>query len=339
MQVPLTRNAASTIFLSSTVVTLGLALMVLGCSGTSPQRVASQVAPQGKVYLQEIPDWSFEASHPETLAPEILASVLRGVHADDSESLSVGGGRPMRVFSDEDVAFLAPLLAQQLSQAQPEHVVAFELSSSAGSGSAPTAGNLYLQRGALYLTLTDYQGRLGKTESSWFGRKPMPASFTFKPDDMATIDNASSSVVEPDRSLRSIIVDQTVLAQLPTVEPATPLVSVASAEPSVSMEAMMPERMTRSREEPAPTPAVPTMTVAAPAPQPERRSTSPLPVKIEDLQHAKQVLVKKESQLAILRRDIDSLRNQLEAKDKELRALKAKLSVKSTKKTATITRR
>src|SRR4030095_6729708 len=77
--------------------------------------------------------------------------------------------KPMRVFSDEDVRYLAPLLAQALSQAQPEYVVAFRLSSSAGSGSEPTAGTLYVRDEKLYLTLSEHHGSLARIEPSFFG--------------------------------------------------------------------------------------------------------------------------------------------------------------------------
>ena len=73
----------------------------------------------------------------------------------------------MRVFSDEDVRYLAPLLAQALSQAQPEYVVAFRLSSSAGSGSEPTAGTLYVRDERLYLTLRRTRAPLAKIEPSF----------------------------------------------------------------------------------------------------------------------------------------------------------------------------
>ena len=63
------------------------------------------------------------------------------------------GRKPMRVFSDEDAEFLAPLLVQNLSQARPEQIVGFTVSPSAGSGAEPTAGTPYVQQGPIYLTI------------------------------------------------------------------------------------------------------------------------------------------------------------------------------------------
>jgi hypothetical protein len=122
--------------------------------------------PQGSVRLEEVADWEFEASHPSTIDLATLDGLLRGVMISDAQTdlsnLPVDGSKPMTVFSDEDVHYLAPLLAQALSQAQPEYVVAFRLSSSAGSGSEPTAGTLYVQNDRLYLTVTEHRGTLAK---------------------------------------------------------------------------------------------------------------------------------------------------------------------------------
>ena len=166
---------------------LGLTLlgaMAAGCSSTAAtvqQKAAAQ--PQGSVRLEEVADWEFEASHPSTIALATLDSLLRGVMISDAQTdlsnLPVDGSKPMKVFSDEDVHYLAPLLAQALSQAQPEYVVAFRLSSSAGSGSEPTAGTLYVQNERLYLTVTEHNGTLAKVErkSPTLGAKP-PAGAT-----------------------------------------------------------------------------------------------------------------------------------------------------------------
>ena len=72
--------------------------------------------------------------------------------------MSAGGSKPMRVFSDEDAEFLAPLLAQGLSKAKPEQLVGFDVSSSAGSGSEPTTGTIYVQEGLIHFTISKGAG-------------------------------------------------------------------------------------------------------------------------------------------------------------------------------------
>ena len=132
---------------------IGLALMGTGCSTTS--KIAQSA--KGSVYLEEVTDWSFEASHPAVIDQTTIVKILKGVYSGDSQNgssrMSAGGVKPMRALSDEDAEFLAPLLAQGLSKAKPEQLVGFRVSSSAGSGIEPTAGSIYVQQGLIHFTI------------------------------------------------------------------------------------------------------------------------------------------------------------------------------------------
>ncbi|HTL61200.1 MAG TPA: hypothetical protein VL261_06100 [Nitrospira sp.] len=136
----------------------GLAMIVTGCSSTS--KVAQNA--KGSVFLEEIMDWSFEASHPAVIDQTTLLKIVKGVYTAEDQNgstrMSAAGSKPMRVFSDEDAEFLAPLLAQGLSKAKPEQLVGFRVSSSAGSGSEPTAGSIYLHQGAIHFTISKGPG-------------------------------------------------------------------------------------------------------------------------------------------------------------------------------------
>ena len=136
---------------------VGLSLMVTGCSSTS--KIAHNA--KGSVALEEIMDWSFEASHPAIIDQTTILKIVKGVYfAEDQNGsrMSAAGSKPMRVFSDEDAEFLAPLLAQGLSKAKPEQLVVFRVSSSAGSGSEPTAGSIYVQQSAIHFTISKGAG-------------------------------------------------------------------------------------------------------------------------------------------------------------------------------------
>jgi hypothetical protein len=136
---------------------VGLAFIVGGCSSTS--KIAQNS--KGSVSLEEIMDWSFEASHPAIIDQTTIVKIVKGVYtAEDPNGsrMSAAGSKPMRVFSDEDAEFLAPLLAKGLSKAKPEQLVVFRVSSSAGSGSEPTAGSIYVQQGAIYFTISKGAG-------------------------------------------------------------------------------------------------------------------------------------------------------------------------------------
>jgi hypothetical protein len=137
----------------------GLATILTGCSSTS--KLAQHA--KGTVFLEEIMDWSFEASHPAVIDQTTLVKIIKGVYIAEDQNgslrMSATGSKPMRVFSDEDAEFLAPLLAQGLAKAKPEQLVGFRVSSSAGSGFEPTAGSIYVHQGAIHLTISKGAGQ------------------------------------------------------------------------------------------------------------------------------------------------------------------------------------
>jgi len=143
-------------------VLMSLSLIVTGCSMFSGEAKLHKNA-KGSVYLKEIADWSFAANHPATIDQMTMLKIVKGVVTDDVQKISgnmpASGSKPMRVFSDEDAEFLAPLLAQGLSQAKPEQIVGFKVSPSAGSGTEPTAGTLYVHKGSIHLTIAPSQNR------------------------------------------------------------------------------------------------------------------------------------------------------------------------------------
>ncbi|MBH0200881.1 MAG: hypothetical protein HP496_00910 [Nitrospira sp.] len=131
---------------------MSLSLIVAGCSMFSGEAKIHKTA-KGSVYLKEIADWSFAANHPTTINQMTMLKIVKGVVTDDAQKMSgnmpASGSKPMRVFSDEDAEFLAPLLAQG--------IVGFKVSPSAGSGTEPTAGTLYMHKGSIYLTIAPSQ--------------------------------------------------------------------------------------------------------------------------------------------------------------------------------------
>ncbi len=143
-------------------VLMSLSLIVTGCSMFSGEAKLHKNA-KGSVYLKEIADWSFSANHPATIDQMTMLKIVKGVVTDDVQKMSgnmpASGSKPMRVFSDEDAEFLAPLLAQGLSQAKPEQIVGFKVSPSAGSGTEPTAGTLYVHKDSIHLTIAPSQNR------------------------------------------------------------------------------------------------------------------------------------------------------------------------------------
>lgn len=145
-----------------------LSLCVIGtaCSTTPTGKVLFD-DPRGTVSLQTTSDPSIQASHPITLEPALLAQTLRGVEILYQEhglqGLMAGNAAPIPVFSDDQIQFLAPLLAEGLRSAAPDERVAFRVvTTTEGSGlesskTDTTSGFLYTYGRQLCMILTLYR--------------------------------------------------------------------------------------------------------------------------------------------------------------------------------------
>jgi len=189
-----------------------LVFIVTGCSSTS--RIAQSA--KGSVSLEEIMDWSFEASHPAIIDQTTILKIVKGVYAADTR-MSAAGSKPMRVFNDEDAEFLAPLLAQGLSKAKPEQLVVFRVSSSAGSGSEPTAGSIYVHQGALHFTVS--KGA---------------AATTFLPESAARTEQAPPYAAGGKAGVMAHVIDYHAMAQAP-MPAALPVMKTAKTQTTGSL--------------------------------------------------------------------------------------------------------
>lgn len=191
---------------------VALALIVTGCSTTSNIAQNSK----GSVYLEEIMDWSFDANHPAVIDQTTILKIVKGVYTAETR-MSAAGSKPMRVFSDEDAEFLAPLLAQGLSKAKPEQLVVFRVSSSAGSGSEPTAGSIYVQQGAIHFTISNGVG-----------------ATTFMPESAARTVQAQPFATGGKGGVMAHVIDYHALALAP-MPPALPVVKTATGRATGSI--------------------------------------------------------------------------------------------------------
>ncbi len=145
---------------------LGWLLLLSGCGGFSEKTLVA-TSPEGAVYLQRLPTRgatvrfsgplkSFKASHPITLAPEVLAKALAGIQIEllPADHLpNEPGIRPTPLFSAHEIAYLAPAIAIALQQAEPEHRVKFQV----GSETQRTDGTLYVDGPVMILALSHYR--------------------------------------------------------------------------------------------------------------------------------------------------------------------------------------
>lgn len=282
-------------------VLLALALLSFAAAGCASSGGKLHHSARGAVYLEEVADWAFEASHPVLLDQMTVSKILRGIHVDDaqfSSNMPATGGKPMRVFSDEDADFLAPLLAQGLSQAKPEQIVGFRVSPSAGSGSEPTAGTLYVQRGAVHVTLTQIRGQTTKRLGS--EPKAMQA-FSFMPDGAARVERASAYAAGGSSNSLSLVIDYHAIAKTPM-----PAAMAGAARMEASSSApLSTEREPAEMDSPA-------------------TADEFLTQKLEELRRAKEANNKKDTQISVLRKEVEWMKRELRERTDEIKALRAK---------------
>jgi hypothetical protein len=272
-------------------------LLSQGCAGGAASPTRQSAAPQATVYYEEVADWSFEAAHPAVVDEAAIKKTLGGLHVSEgsiSTTSSADGSKPMRVFSDEDVEHLAPLLARALSQAQPEYVVAFRLSSSAGSGSEPTAGTIYVKDRELYVTLTAY---------------PL-TTVSFTPETAAHKQKADPTVALGRRDLITWAVELgSLVKQSDRLSAESAVPAKGKPEPTEHQHILMASALSNSGGEAGKASAI----------QPETVGRTE-----QELKDAQRTIARRDAKIDQLRRDLESMRQQLEARDKELREVKSK---------------
>jgi len=283
---------------------MSLTLIVAGCSMFSGEAKVHKNA-KGSVYLKEIADWSFEASHPAMIDQMTILKVIKGVVTDSSSKMPASGSKPMRMFSDEDAEFLAPLLAQGLSQAKPEQIVGFKVSPSAGSGAEPTAGKLHVHNGSIFLTLASTPN----TKSSGF----VPAS-------VARLEKAPSFVAMGSDAI-TLVIDHQTLAKAP----------MPGSSPAARAPRSMPasESKTAATMKTAPVQDAGAITQAFQAngsldsESLALNNDELLNKKLDELRDARKANKLKDSEIATLKKEAAWMKKELRQRAEEVKALKA----------------
>jgi hypothetical protein len=158
---------ASRFTLNSILLAL-LCFICAACGTTAPTGKILFDDPRGTVSLQTIPHQSIQATHPITIDPILLAQVLRGILVQDQgdhmvQKLLAGSSAPVPAFSDEQIQFLAPLLAEGLRTAAPDQQIeyrvqtVYEGSMLEFSTTETTAGSLFAYGRQLFVTLSQYR--------------------------------------------------------------------------------------------------------------------------------------------------------------------------------------
>ena len=290
---------------------LSLSLVAAGCSMFSDEAKLQKNA-KGFIYLKEIADWSFEASHPAVIDQMTMLKIVKGVVTDDVQKMSgnmpASGSKPMRVFSDEDAEFLAPLLAQGLSQAKPEQIVGFKVSPSAGSGTEPTAGALYMHKGSIYLTLAPSQNRKAS------GFTPSSAARLEKAPSFVALGNGAMTMVIDYQALsKGPMSSSPSLAGTPKLIPASalqaaPMAPAAASALSTSVTETSQEFAAHSRTDSGTS---------------QLSTDELLNRKLDELREAREANKLKDSEIAMLKKEAAWMKQSLRQRTEEVKAMKA----------------
>jgi hypothetical protein len=230
-----------------------MTLVVSACASKPDLDITIHQSERGAVFVERIPDRSFQATHPMTLSSDTMARVLRGVILKDGRGIvgNLASDKPetIRVFGDDDIEYLTPLLVEGLTRAASDQQVGFHIvkhgtpahspsagtvfclsdvrfpgvceSVQAGRGASveATGGSLYSYERSLYLTLTGYRQRTERIDTTTIANRRL-----FNPTGLAnrTVHFVPESAMRPDsyRTARStdttLVIDYNLLATMPT---------------------------------------------------------------------------------------------------------------------------
>ncbi len=287
----------------------GLCVFLTACASNPQLDVTIQQSARSGVYLERIPTRQFQATHPIRLAPELIAKSLQGIQIEEGkgllQSLSAQQNQRLSVFSQDDIALLAPAIADGLSQAAPDQQVGFRIvqrehfegrdstGAGVGSGTAPqrdqestTSGKLFVYGRSLYLTIHEFRHHTESPDTLNMPNRRLPEptglrnrTVLFLPESALRPDIYAPPFAAED-GLTTLVIDYDALAKTPTA--AVPPPPAASAPTSAI----------------APAQAI--------APQPT--ITPPLH---DDVQQIKSQMKQKEREVEELRKELEEIKRQL----------------------------
>lgn len=282
-----------------------------GCAGRQVDETIASDAARGSVFLERIPDGQFQAAHPIKLDRSLIARSLRGVmvrqQQDVLHSLVVGQAPLIPAFSEDDIAFLSPAIADALTRAAPDQQIGFRVvqigapaysqrtGAAVGSSEPPltltpqefTSGALYAYGRSLYLALSEYRNRANRPDTVSMPNRYLPdetglasRDLLFTPEE-AWRSDLSPPVFSRDGFAKTLVIDLQRLAQAPAFGATAPSAAIPSKPDSA------PDTGTGNATDTAPSPAT-------------------------DLQTLKDDMKKKDSELEELRKELGAIRRQLE---------------------------
>jgi hypothetical protein len=289
-------------------------LVLAGCASSHIDDTITNDAARGSVYLERIPDRQFQAAHPIKLDVALVERSLRGVmvrqQQDVLQSLVSGQAAVVPAFSEEDIAFLSPGIANALVRAAPDQQVGFRVvqvgaptysqrtGAAVGSSEPPlklspkeyTSGTLYAYGRSLYLSLREYRHRPSQPDTVNMPNRHVPDSTGLVNRDLLFTPEVAwrSDLLTPQFSRdgfeKTVVIDLQRLALAPAAvaTPPTPPAAVPS------MQAVPPEK------------------VGSPPPG------DAVPPAASELQTLKEDMKKKDNELEELRKELGAIRRRLD---------------------------
>lgn len=270
------------------------------CGTTAPTGKVLFDDPRGTVSLQTISDKSIQATHPIKLEPALLAQLLRGMGIQYQEhglqKMIVGQSPPVPVFSEDQIQFLAPLLAQGLRTAAPDQFVDYRVQAThkgyalESSITETTAGSLYAYGRSLYVTLSQYRYAASRTDTRKTSRGQVPDTsgllnriLTFTPNSA----QRSESFNPPTEGMST---DRFLVIDYQLLRPGSPIVA-ATEQTAPQIESVAE--------------------TASP-------NTEALAQRDAEIRTLKDLVVKKELELDSLRKELESARKQLDSQKRKI---------------------
>lgn len=286
-------------------------LLVLLCLGSTACGTSAQTGkilfqdPRGSVLLKPASDRSFQASHPINLEPALLTKVLKGIEIRDQEhglqKMLSGPPSSVRVFSDDEIQFLAPLLADGLRKAAPTQIVEFRIqrliegSALESSTTETTAGSLYASGALLYFSLSQYRYAPTRTDTGNFAHGHLPDSTGLINRTLAFTPGSAQRSESFHRPIGATSTDKNLAIDYQHLQQTSPMAvtAVPAAPPA--------ERVPKPVRDPLPGAQI----SGAPSP------TEALQARDKEIQTLKELVVKKDLELESLRQELQSVQKQL----------------------------
>ena len=288
-----------------------LCMVGTACSTTDQNTKILFEDPRGTVSLQTMSDRSIHATHPINLEPNLLAKILRGIEIQDQEhgiqKFLAGRSSPVPVFSDDQIRFLAPLLADGLRTAAPDQRIEYRVQTThkgsmlESSTTETTAGSLYSYGVSLYFSLTQYRYAPTRTDTKNLAHGRLPDSTGLTNRVLIFTPSAAQRSENFHRPTGGASTDKYLAIDYQLLQHASP------AAAATVLAAPLAERIAEPVRDPVPE---------------ARLSGTPSPAETleardKEIQTLKDLVIRKELELDSLRKELESTRKQLDSQKRK----------------------